>query len=171
MELRHLRSFTYLAEILHFTRAAERVHVTQSTLSHQIKQLEDEVGCPLFDRCGKKVVLTEEGEFFLAYATRALREIDQGLSVLKHSGDEISGLVRIGTTHTFNLSFLPQCIGAFIADYPTVHISVIEDSANSIEAQLRSGTLDIGITYQPIDTAGLHFEALYDEQMVRRSQL
>ena len=56
MELRHLRYFVALAECLSFTRAAERVHVTQSTLSHQIAQLEEELGQPLFDRIGKKVV-------------------------------------------------------------------------------------------------------------------
>ena len=67
MELRHLRYFVALAECLSFTRAAERVHVTQSTLSHQIRQLEDELGQPLFDRIGKKVVTTEAGELFLGY--------------------------------------------------------------------------------------------------------
>ena len=70
MELRHLRYFVALAECLSFTRAAERVHVTQSTLSHQIRQLEDEIGQPLFDRIGKKVVTTEAGELFLAFAVR-----------------------------------------------------------------------------------------------------
>ena len=59
MELRHLRYFVAVAESLSFTRAAERVHVTQSTLSHQIRQLEDEVGQVLFDRLGKKVFMTE----------------------------------------------------------------------------------------------------------------
>jgi len=76
MELRHLRYFTALADCLNFTRAAERVHVTQSTLSHQIRQLEDEVGRPLFERVGKRVVLTDAGELFQSYAMRALKEVD-----------------------------------------------------------------------------------------------
>ena len=80
MELRHLRYFVALAEYLSFTRAAERVHVTQSTLSHQIRQLEEEVGQPLFDRIGKKVVTTEAGELFLGFAMRALKEVDQGIA-------------------------------------------------------------------------------------------
>ena len=66
MELRHVRNFVALAASLNFTRAAERVHVTQSTLSHQIKQLEEELGKQLFNRIGKRVTLTEEGESFLA---------------------------------------------------------------------------------------------------------
>jgi len=83
MELRHLRYFVAVAEHLSFTRAAARVHVTQSTLSHQIRQLEEEVGQPLFDRIGKKVVTTEAGELFLGFAIRALKEVDQGIAMLK----------------------------------------------------------------------------------------
>src|SRR5215475_6312356 len=96
MELRHLRYFEALAETLNFTRAAERVHVTQSTLSHQIRQLEEEIGQPLFDRIGKKVVTTEAGELFLAFATRALKEVDHGIAMLKPSSRGLSGQVRIG---------------------------------------------------------------------------
>ena len=96
MELRHLRYFVALAECLSFTRAAERVHVTQSTLSHQIRQLEEELGQPLFDRIGKRVMLTEAGETYLGYASRALREVDHGLSDLMRAGDQLSGEVRIG---------------------------------------------------------------------------
>src|SRR5262245_18803606 len=78
MELRHLRYFAALAGELSFTRAADKVHITQSTLSHQIKQLEEEIGQRLFDRIGKRVVMTEAGELLLARITKGLREIDDG---------------------------------------------------------------------------------------------
>jgi hypothetical protein len=103
MELRHLRYFVALAEYLSFTRAAQRVHVTQSTLSHQIRQLEEELGQTLFDRIGRKVVTTEAGELFLGFATRALQEVDHGIATLKPSSRSLSGQLRIGTTHTFNI--------------------------------------------------------------------
>src|SRR4249920_3677141 len=96
MELRHLRYFVALAEYLSFTRAAQRVHVTQSTLSHQIRQLEEELGQPLFDRIGRKVVTTEAGELFLGFATRALKEVDHGIAMLKPAGSGLTGEVRIG---------------------------------------------------------------------------
>src|ERR1700740_1207953 len=112
MELRHLRYFVALAEYLSFTRAAERVHVTQSTLSHQIRQLEEEIGHALFDRIGRRVLLTDAGETFLGYAAKALREVDQGLGELKRSAGELSGEVRIGATHTFNIGFVPECLAA-----------------------------------------------------------
>ena len=166
MELRHLRYFVALAECLNFTRAAERVHVTQSTLSHQIRQLEEELGHDLFDRLGKRVVLTEAGESFLGYASKALREVDQGLSELMRAPDELSGEVRIGATHTFNIGFVPECLAAFMEKYPTVKVTVEELSADSIRQKLIEGTLDVGIAYEPADRSQLWFEPLYTEEMV-----
>ena len=166
MELRHLRYFVALAECLSFTRAAERMHVTQSTLSHQIRQLEDELGHPLFERLGKRVVLTGPGESFLAYAARALSEVDHGVSDLKRAGSELSGEVRIGATGTFNISFVPEGLAIFLGSNPTVKATVEELSADGIAQKLIDGSLDVGIAYQPSDSARLWFEPLYTEQMM-----
>lgn len=166
MELRHLRYFTALADCLNFTRAAERVHVTQSTLSHQIRQLEDEVGRPLFDRIGKRVVLTEAGELFVGFAAKALREVDQGLGVLREASRPITGTLRIGATHTFNLRLIPDCLATFLERYPTVKAIVEELEADGIEQRLLAGELDIGIAYRPVGATELWFEPLYNEEMV-----
>ena len=166
MELRHLRYFVALADCLSFTRAADRVHVTQSTLSHQIRQLEEEIGQTLFDRIGRKVVTTEAGELFLAYASRALREVDQGIAVLKPGGGGMTGQVRIGATHTFNIGLIPECVALFLARHPTVKVCVDELSADEISHRLHAGELDIGIAYRPDASADLWFEPLYNEEMV-----
>jgi LysR family transcriptional regulator, cyn operon transcriptional activator len=166
MELRHLRYFVALAETLSFTRAAGRVHVTQSTLSHQIRQLEDEVGRPLFDRIGKKVVTTEAGELFLGFAARALKEVDLGLAMLKPGGGGLTGQVRIGATHTFNIGLIPECVALFLARHPTVQVRVEELPADQIGAKLHAGELDIGIAYRPNGATDLWFEPLYNEEMV-----
>ena len=166
MELRHLRYFVSLADCLSFTRAAERVHVTQSTLSHQIRQLEDEVGQPLFDRIGKKVVTTEAGELFLGFATRALKEVDLGLAMLKPGAGGLTGQVRIGATHTFNIGLIPECVALFLARHPTVQVRVEELPAEQIGAKLHAGDLDIGIAYRPNGPTDLWFEPLYNEEMV-----
>jgi LysR family cyn operon transcriptional activator len=166
MELRHLRYFTALAECLSFTRAAERVHVTQSTLSHQIRQLEDEIGQPLFDRVGKRVVLTAAGEHIVGYAAKALKEVDQGLGMLRGGSRPMTGTLRIGATHTFNLRFLPDCIAAFLERFPTVKIVVEELEAEAIESRLLADALDIGIAYRPTRSSDLWFEPLYNEEMV-----
>jgi len=166
MELRHLRYFVALAECLSFTRAAERVHVTQSTLSHQIRQLEEEVGRSLLDRIGKRVRLTEAGETFLGYASKALHEVDQGLSDLKRAGDQLSGEVRIGATGTFNIGFVPECLALFLQRNPTVKVTVEELAADAIAQRLTDASLDVGIAYQPSDPTHLWFEPLYTEELV-----
>lgn len=166
MELRHLRYFIALAGSLNFTRAAERLHVTQSTLSHQIKQLEDELGTPLFDRIGKRVALTEAGDEFLHHATKALREIDLGLGALRKDAPDTTGELRIGATHTFNLGFIPDCIASFHERHPQVRVLVEELPAEQIAARLQQGTLDLGIAYRPSAPGPLQFEPLYNEEMV-----
>ena len=165
MELRHLRYFIALAESLNFTRAAERVHVTQSTLSHQIRQLEEELGKDLFERQTRRVVQTEAGESFLAYATRALAVIDQGLSELKQNPVDMTGTVRIGTTHTFNLGFLPDCIALFLRQYPTVRVVVEELSGDAITEGLKAESLDVGIGYRPEHQTDIRFEPLFNEDL------
>lgn len=166
LELRHLRYFVALAETLSFTRAAQRVHVTQSTLSHQIRQLEGEVGRPLFDRIGKRVLLTEAGETFMGYAAKALREVDQGLGELLRKPDDLAGEVRLGATGSFAIGFVPDCMAEFLQRHPTVKVTVDELPASAIAQRLLEGSLDIGIAYQPTDASDLWFEPLYTEEMV-----
>lgn len=165
MELRHLRYFIALAGSLNFTRAAERVHVTQSTLSHQIRQLEEEIGQRLFDRNGKRVVLTEAGESFLAYANRALEVIDEGLGELKQAVAPITGTVHIGTTSTFNQSFLPDCVALFLRENTTVKIVIDELSADAITDGLMAEELDVGIGYRPELQETIRFEPLFNEEL------
>lgn len=166
MELRHLRYFIALAGSLNFTRAAERLHVTQSTLSHQIKQLEEELGTPLFERIGKRVALSEAGDEFLHHATRALHEIDLGLGALRRNSSDMAGELRIGATHSFNLGFIPDCIAAFQQKHPQVKVVAEELSADQVASRLQQGTLDLGVAYRPSAPGGLQFEPLYNEEMV-----
>jgi LysR family cyn operon transcriptional activator len=169
MELRHLRYFAALAERLNFTRAAEDVHVTQSTLSHQIRCLEEELGVTLFERSGHRVSLTLSGRTFLTPVVRALREIDDGVITLKESDVTIAGTLSIGATHTFNIRLIPQCVAAFIASNPAVQMLIEELPAVQIEDRIAREQLDVGISYGPQDrpsTGELYFEPLYNEEMV-----
>jgi len=166
MELRHLRYFLALAERLSFTRAAAQVHVTQSTLSHQIKKLEDELGRPLFQRFGKRVMMTEAGELLRPSMTRALNEIDGGIRLLRGAGHQLSGRLRIGATQTFSINFVPACVATFLERNPSVKITVYEHSSAEIENSLRREELDVGIAYRPQEMHELRFEPLYEEEMV-----
>ena len=166
MELRHLRYFAALAEQLSFTVAAQKVHVTQSTLSHQIRQLEEELGCRLFEREGRRVTMTEAGELFLERVRNALREVDEGVSTVRFAAEVMTGVVRIGATHTFNLHIIPRCVSLFLDRHPSVRVDVLEMTGDGIAQALLRGDLDIGVTYKPNDALPLRFEPLYTEEMM-----
>ena len=165
MELRHLRYFDAIAETQNFTRAAERLHVTQSTLSHQIRQLEEELGLVLFDRSHKKVELTEAGELLRTHLLPALQQIDRGLQALSHPAEALSGEIRIAATHSFNTRLVPLCVSSFLSYHPGVRVSVEELSASLIARRLISGHLELGVSYRPEDRSELWFEPLYNEEL------
>ena len=164
MELRHLRYFDAVAETLNFTRAAERLHVTQSTLSHQIKQLEDELGTPLFDRSARRVRMTEAGEILRSHMTPALQQIDAGLQALRGPVDAITGSIRLGTTPSFNTRMVPQCVATLLNHYPHIQVTVEELSAVAITKRLGAGHLDLAVSYRPGEGSDLWFEPLYNEE-------
>lgn len=165
MELRHLRYFLALAERLHFAQAAEQVHVTQSTLSHQIKQLEDELGERLFERLSNRVTLTQAGTLFRTYATQALASVDAGIRTLKQASGQLTGEIRVGAGQSFCAWLIPTCIQAFHSKNPDVRIVVEDVFASYLMEHLASGELDLGIGYRPEGKSGIVFEPLYDEEM------
>lgn len=165
MELRHLRYFLAVAETLNFTQAAQKVHVTQSTLSHQIKQLEDELGQSLFERVGRRVVLTETGHTFLEHISPVLRQIDTAVGSLKDAPESVSGELRIAATHSFNVQLIPLCLATFVQKYPRIRVIAEELSGEMIASGLESGDLDLGVSYRPAVPRGLWFEPLYNEEL------
>lgn len=166
MELRHLRYFLALAERLNFTVAAAQVHVTQSTLSHQIGQLEAELGQRLFDRSDRRVTLAAAGELFLPKAIKALAEIDSGIALMNTSSKAMSGQLRIGTTPTLNMAVVPQCVELFSRNHPAIRLFIDEGSGDSLIAELQADRLDLLVAYRPFELTGLVFEPLYTEEMV-----
>jgi LysR family cyn operon transcriptional activator len=166
MELRHLRYFMALAEELNFTRAASKVHVTQSTLSHQIKQLEAEIGQLLFERESRRVVMTGAGESLLLRLGNVLHTIDDSVRAAKGVTTALTGMLQIGTTPSFNASLMPHCVATFLERQSAVRLVVTELVANSVETEIADGRIEIGIGYSPTRRDDLSFEPLYIEEMV-----
>jgi len=166
MELRHLRYFVALAERLNFTAAAEQVHVTQPTLSHQIKQLENELGVDLFNRSERRVSLTAAGVLFLPKVLEALKALDSGTALLKASTTELSGHIRVATSQTFNIVIVPRTVLLYMQHHQHVRITVEELTLEDMTRALRSGDIDLAIAYQPVDSQDLLFEPLCDEELV-----
>jgi len=98
MELRQLQYFVKAAETMNFTEAASAVFITQSTLSQQIKQLEEELGMLLFDRIGKHVRITEAGHVFLTHAQKILREVQKGKQAISELNNAATGELNIGVS-------------------------------------------------------------------------
>jgi LysR family cyn operon transcriptional activator len=164
--LRQIQYFLAAADCLHFTKAAESLSVTQPTLSHQIAQLEAQLGSPLFDRIGKQVRLTESGVMLKDYAGRAVRELEAGRLALSELEGMIRGELRIGVIQSFSRTLLPSILGGFITRYPGIRLKILELTGLEIEQQLAAGSLDLGIAFAPTALGGTEVEPVLEEQLV-----
>ncbi len=161
MEIRHLNYFLKLTETLSFTRAAAALHITQSTLSHQIKQLEQQLGCRLFDRIGRQIRITEPGRVLQGHAIRIVREVDASINALAALDGLIQGQLTVGVFRTFGSSPLPHVFAKFGAEYPGVHIKVRQLSLIDIERELLEGSMNLAIGYLPTSSDKITAEPLY----------
>ncbi|WP_143306639.1 LysR substrate-binding domain-containing protein [Chitinophaga vietnamensis] len=146
MELRQLSYFVKAAEMAHFTAAAAALYITQSTLSQQVKQLEEELGMLLFDRVGKQVRLTEAGRVFLDHARQVLLEVDKSKQAIQDLQQLLTGDLRIGVTYAFTSLLLPV-LAAFTAKYPGIHINIDYGSPEELERKLRAAELDFVLAF------------------------
>lgn len=117
MNLDHLRYFVKLAEVGHYTKAAEQLCIAQPSLSHAMRTLETELGVPLFERSGRNTVLTRYGREFLHCAQRTLATLDQGVGSLQHSAQG-EGLIRLGFVRALGTVFIPKLAAQFLAAHP-----------------------------------------------------
>lgn len=166
MELRHLRYFIAVAESRSFTRAAERLHVTQPTLSHQIKQLESWIGTVLFERTAKDIELTAAGRLFKPYCERILKEIESSALALSELEGLMRGTLHMGVFHSFSNSLLPPVLSEFALHYPGVHVTARLVPRDAMERELLNGELDLAVAYVSEESEGIVAERLFDEALV-----
>jgi LysR family hydrogen peroxide-inducible transcriptional activator len=167
MELHQLRYFVAVAETGSFTRAAEREDVTQPTLSEQILRLEGKkhgVGRRLFDRLGRKVVLTDAGQELLGRAQGILAAVGEAERAVRDSGE--GGRLRVGAIPTLAPFVLPPAVTRFREEHPAVQLQLQEDLTERLLAGLLAGELDVGLMALPIRDDRLHVEKLYSEPLV-----
>lgn len=146
MEIRQLTYFVKAAELLHFTEAAAAVFITQSTLSQQIKVLEEELGMLLFDRLGKQVRLTEAGKVFLVHARQILLNVEKGKQAIADLNNLVTGELRVGVTYAFTSLILPV-LPAFTKNYPTVKIYMEYGAPEELERKLKQSELDLILSF------------------------
>ncbi|MFD1560145.1 LysR substrate-binding domain-containing protein [Paraburkholderia silviterrae] len=149
MDLRRLRYFLAVAEELHFGRAAQRMHVVQSAVSHQVKLLEQELGFSVLERSRHNVRLTVSGEIFLPEARDLLRRADEAMRRARASADGTVGRLAIGFVDNILWTMLPPIIRDFLQRWPQVELTLHPlDRSAQIEA-LRTSVIDIGIMPSP----------------------
>ncbi|RYG69780.1 LysR family transcriptional regulator [bacterium] len=162
MELRHLRYFLAVADAAHFTKAAQKLWVSQPTLSQQIKQLEDELGTPLFHRGSGGVQLTASGEKFRPYAERALREMEAAVVALGEAEELVGESLKVGALETTGDYLLPEVVARAVAE-SKMQISVEILPALELQWAVARNELDLAIGALP--AASVVAEPLFDEEM------
>ena len=146
LQIDFLRTFIAVADTCGFTRAGQQVNRSQSAVSMQIKRLEDEVGKPLFDRVGKTVKLTVEGDVLIKYARRIVTEHDNAVTAL--SRPALKGRIRFGSPEHYTTGVLPKLLARFASSYPDVLVEMRCDNSGGIKEAIETGELDIGLCTQ-----------------------
>ena len=165
MEIRHLRYFCVLAEQLHFTKAALLLNVAQPALSHQMKQLETELGTQLLERSNRRVRLTDAGEVFFHRAARILEQVDRAARETARVGQGEAGNLVIGVVSTAVCSVLPELLRSLRREAPNISIDIREmEPSEQVEA-LRRETIDIGLLFLSIQ------DPAFDSLVVSRERL
>ncbi|MBT1697105.1 LysR family transcriptional regulator [Fulvivirgaceae bacterium PWU4] len=146
MELRQLKYFIKAKELLNFTEAAKILNISQSTLSQQIKQLEDELDVLLFNRIGKRIILTEAGEMFSEYAQQSINRANEGLLLLKDLNDLNTGKITIGVIYSMRIPFAKALI-QFAKQYPGVKVQVVFGTTKDLLEKLDLHHFDFILTF------------------------
>jgi LysR family transcriptional regulator, hydrogen peroxide-inducible genes activator len=159
MELNQLRYFCAIAETSSFSRAAQLTHVSQPSLSQQIRKLEDELGARLFDRLGRTVRLTDLGRAFLPRARGVLRELEAARGDVVARKGSIGGPVCVGAIPTIAPYFLPRRLTTFSRKHPQARITVVEEITPVLLERLRAGSVDVAIVALPLTARGHEFRS------------
>jgi DNA-binding transcriptional LysR family regulator len=167
MELRLLRTFKAVAEAGSFTHAATRIHLTQAAVSVHIRQLEEEVGAPLFLRVNKKLYLTEAGRALLGHAEKIIRAHDEAKADLAAIGGPTRGRLHIGVASTaITANPLPEILSEINRKFPLLDLCVVGGTSELIIEQILAGNLDVGLVSLPVEAADVSTETLRSDRLV-----
>lgn len=166
MELRQLRYFVAIAEEGSFSRAAERLHVSQPPLSTQIKSLEDEIGARLLERSNRGVSLTAAGSVFYEEVRAILDRLERVRSRTLQADRGEAGRLSIGFVSIADYGILPPALTSFRAQFPLVEVQLHELTTDAQVRELRAAGLDLGIGLAPVEEPDLEFISVLREQLV-----
>jgi LysR family hydrogen peroxide-inducible transcriptional activator len=166
MNLRDLRYLIALADLRHFGRAAETCHVSQPTLSTQIRKLEEELGVQLIERAPRQVMLTPVGVDIVERARRVVAEVEQMRESARRTADPEAGSVRLGLFPTLGPYLLPHVVTNIRARFPRLELLLVEEKTEVVLQMLREGRLDAAILALPLHEDWLETELLFEEPFI-----
>ncbi len=167
MELRLLRTFKAVAEAGSFTQAASRIHLTQAAVSVHMRQLEEEVGAPLFLRVNKKLYLTEAGRALLGHAETIIRAHDDAKADLAAIGGPSRGRLHVGVASTAVTAHpLPEILSEIKRKYALLDLSVVGGTSERIIDQILAGSVDVGLISLPVEASDVLTETLRSDRLV-----
>ena len=165
MNFLHLKYFLLVAEELNITRAAERLYISQQSLSNHISNMERELDVKLFTR-SPKLSLTYAGDLLVETATQILDLHSQYLAKVGDINRHYMGVLRLGISHTCGLALLPEVLPKFQAEFPMVEFSLFEGNSTHLEDELAHGRVDLIVCFQPIMMEGVEVVPLTQEDLM-----
>ncbi|MBK0004845.1 LysR family transcriptional regulator [Erwinia sp. S38] len=161
--LRQLRVFVAVAAQGSFSQAGQAIGLSQSAVSHSIKELEGEMGIRLLDRTTREVVLTEAGEQLASRLEHLLEELNNTLLDVRSYGQQRSGTVRVAASQTISAHLMPQCLAAGQLNYPEIRVMLRDRPQQWVLQSIRNAEVDFGIVIGPLHSDDLECEAILDE--------
>jgi DNA-binding transcriptional LysR family regulator len=161
-----LHYFIAVAEELHFSRAAQRLCISQPPLSQQIRGLEDELGVKLFERTKRQVQLTQAGKVFLDRSYQVLAQLEQAIEATQQIGRGEVGRLAIGFVGSATYTVLPEILRVFRSQFPAVELRLHELTTQEQIQALHHKQIDIGIVRSAISEPGLRAECILQESLV-----
>jgi LysR family transcriptional regulator, low CO2-responsive transcriptional regulator len=166
MEIRQLRAFVAIAETKTFTAGAKRVNVTQAAISMQIKQIEDEIGVPLFIRTPRRILMTEAGDHLLERARKILREHDTALLEIAELAGAEHGRLRLGSASAmFATIQLPQILQKLKAKFPNAEVTVSSGTSAALVERITHGDVDVAFVSLPVEASNIQTELLFSDEV------
>lgn len=166
MNFRKLKIFYETALCLNMTKVARDMYISQPSISQSIHELENEVGVKLFDRIGKKLFLTGEGEVFLNYTRRILNLYDEGMKTLNDYAYNSKGRITIGASTTIGIYILPDIIKSFSEKYKDIEISIIIENTTNIKNLILQNKVDFAYVEGEVKSREINIEKIWEDELV-----
>ncbi len=166
MDLHQIKVFYAAARAGGFTRASQELHLSQSTISQHIKQLEDSLGSQLFMRVGKRVLLTDAGHLLRDHCERILQDVKNAEMAIRELSGLQRGKVRLGTGATTLIYQLPPVLESYQARYPNIELVIVSDTTDVLIRDVQAQRLDLGLVMLPVTGNDLQLTPLCEEELL-----